>query len=321
MILEPQVANIPVTNADIQFQDRFLLWKAKRRSFELRVAETEEQRLFVARMISGTLDPRVLDGRSEFSKLGLISRSATQFSELLQALEGVAVVDSGPGARTNVPIAVTDAMSRLRGLASRFGGFAVWLKRPKWALCDRVLEALINRDCDGEDYLQWFVTQELRGNRSLEPYVASVLWGPTCQKWREWDECSIYGRITGAARKRKYWDERDAKWLAPQPNTIPLSHLERLPDVVDPLEFLFSSRARIKLVTLKEMVEARVLGSPVAAGLNLTHEQLQYFTLKKVEGLKQVEVRQRLGWDEATLQRVKRATDRKLKQASSSRWI
>lgn len=51
-------------------------------------------------------------------------------------------------------------------------------------------------------------------------------------------------------------------------------------------------------------------------GLNLTRAELQYVELKKIYGLKQVEVQEHLRWDDATFQRVKRSADRKLKLAS-----
>jgi hypothetical protein len=216
---------------------------------------------------------------------------------------------------------IGELLTAITSLESHWGSFDIWIKNPKWATCDHILAAMLNRDLDAEQYLSWFLRSELKRKRDLAPYVAAVLWTEGGRKWREWDESSIYPRIIRRARKRKYWDERDAKLLTPSPNTISLVELEKLPELVcDPLELIFSSETPIKLATLRDM-SLRLPFDDRLTGLNLTYEELQYFKLKKICGLKQVEVREHLHWDDPTLQRVKRATDRKLRQASSQKQV
>jgi hypothetical protein len=304
-----------MSQAEVDSADRFLVWKAKRRLAEIREADRksdEHQLIFTSRMISSTLDPRVLLGRTELSKRGIMTRSATLFSELLSNLERVA----GAGNRIAVP-AIADAISRLTALSLSFGDVHIWVRARRWATCDRVVAALQNRDPDAEHYLHWFLTSELKVSPTLAPYVAAVLWTENGRRWRGWDESSLYPRIIRRARTRKYWDEQDAEWIAPQPNTLSLSEIRRLPEVVvDPFAVLDSIRMPIKLADLGQLGFETVIDERLI-GLNLTRDEAKYFNLKKIYGLTQLKVREFLDWDPNTLERVKRSTDRKLKHASS----
>ena len=116
---------------------------------------------FASRMVSGTLDPRVISGRTEFSKRGFISQNAPELSALQTMVERMAAGGSSPAALTElgrsmmtlhhrnlteaeaerltllvgecgevVPIAITDALSRLQTLGSCFGTFNFWIKQP-----------------------------------------------------------------------------------------------------------------------------------------------------------------------------------------------
>jgi hypothetical protein len=306
-------------HGDVDAEDRFLRWKVEKRRSELRDAESQNDReriVFASRMISGTLDPRVIGGRTEFSKRQIITRFAPEFADLLATVERVAGPDT-----SSAPIAVLDAISRLRALSSRFGGFDIWIRTPRWASCDRVLLALVNRDHDAEDYLQWLLKNELKVDTALAPYVAAVLWTENGRRWRGWDEPSLYARLIRRARTRKYWDQRDAEWITPKPNTISLAELKSLPELVfDPIEFLYSHQGPIKLAELNKLAMFKSIDDRLA-GLNLTRDESKYFTLKKICGLTQVEVKSCLGWDDAAFQRIKRSTDRKLKQASRQRVL
>lgn len=242
-------------------------------------------------------------------------------------------------------------LNAITSLESHWGSFHVWLKQPKRALCESLIQAWKKGELDSDEFLGWFREHQLLlQGPELDPYIAQVLlrlhvFGGEIrlpgdlQNLAHLDDHETYAAIVRMARARKEADQdwrRDRIRLtvgtgangrgvrrfaqsvdAEDGQGIALK--DKLPDIsYDPIEFLCSSRQPVKLVDLAEM-RAQPTGDERWASLNLTLDEYRFVRLHYGYEMTQDAVGQYLDWDAKKLAAVRRNADLKVQKHRQER--
>jgi hypothetical protein len=131
------------------------------------------------------------------------------------------------GRRALVAIAqrhIGELSNAIARLETQWGSFQLWIKQPKRAFSESLVQAWRNGELDFEDFLLWFREHELGlPGPELDAYIAQVLLGvPRLgseiallgdpQTIAGLDEGEVYNAILGQARYRKEAEQRIARY-------------------------------------------------------------------------------------------------------------